>query len=177
MVQIITLFWIYLHISIITFHPIRLLQVWKAGRFMMASMSDNGIVLKEYQKKLKTMKKKYFVLYKDTITKKARLVYYDSEKKFMQNAIPKREIYVEDCFSINQRLDTKHKYVLALSLKDGGFGIVMNSEEDLKKWLTNLLSIQRNTNGTQKEYGKLLVYIRSINRFIIQENSLKYSII
>ncbi|EDW12315.2 uncharacterized protein Dmoj_GI10661, isoform A [Drosophila mojavensis] len=126
--------------------------VWKAGRFMMASMSENGIVLKEYQKKLKTMKKKYFVLHKETRTKKARLVYYDSEKKFLQNAPPKREIYVADCFSINRRLDTKHKYVLAISSKDGGFGIVMNSEEDLKKWLTNLLYIQRNTNGTQIEY-------------------------
>ncbi|XP_023177551.2 insulin receptor substrate 1 isoform X2 [Drosophila hydei] len=120
---------------------------------MMASMSDNGIVLKEYQKKLKTMKKKYFVLYKETTNKEARLEYYDTEKKFIQNAVPKRTIYVKNCFNINRRIDTKHKYVLALSSKEGGFGIVLNSEDDLQKWLQNLLSIQReNLNGTENVY-------------------------
>lgn len=123
-------------------------------------MSDNGIVLKEYQKKLKTMKKKYFVLYKETTNKEARLEYYDTEKKFIQNAVPKRTIYVKNCFNINRRIDTKHKYVLALSSKEGGFGIVLNSEDDLQKWLQNLLSIQReNLNGTENvytSYGKFI---------------------
>ncbi|KAH8378463.1 hypothetical protein KR093_011526 [Drosophila rubida] len=109
----------------------------------MASMSDNGLVLSGYQKKLKTMKKKFFVLYKDTTNNAARLEYYDTEKKFIQRAEPKRVIYLKSCFNINRRTDTKHQYVLGLSSREGGFGIVLNSENDLKKWLDNLLSIQR----------------------------------
>ncbi|KAH8263642.1 hypothetical protein KR044_011819 [Drosophila immigrans] len=109
----------------------------------MASMSDNGLVLSGYQKKLKTMKKKFFVLYKDTTNNAARLEYYDTEKKFIQRGEPKRVIYLKSCFNINRRTDTKHQYVLGLSSREGGFGIVLNSENDLKKWLENLLSIQR----------------------------------
>ncbi|KAH8392478.1 hypothetical protein KR215_009406 [Drosophila sulfurigaster] len=109
----------------------------------MASMSDNGLVLSGYQKKLKTMKKKFFVLYKDTTNNAARLEYYDTEKKFIQCAEPKRVIYLKSCFNINRRTDTKHQFVLGLSSREGGFGIVLNSENDLKKWLDNLLSIQR----------------------------------
>ncbi|XP_034473021.1 insulin receptor substrate 1 isoform X2 [Drosophila innubila] len=120
---------------------------------MMASTSDNGLVLSGYQKKLKTMKKKFFVLYKETTDKAARLEYYDTEKKFLQKTDPKRIIYLKSCFNINRRIDTKHKFVLALSSREGGFGIVLNSENELRKWLDNLLSIQRdNANRSDQVY-------------------------
>jgi len=142
----------------------------------MASTSDNGLVLSGYQKKLKTMKKKFFVLYKETTDKAARLEYYDTEKKFMQKADPKRTIYLKSCFNINRRIDTKHKFVLALSSREGGFGIVLNSENELRKWLDNLLSIQRdNANRSDQvytPYGKLnqillFHYITCILYFIL----------
>ncbi|KAL7739355.1 hypothetical protein ACLKA6_003963 [Drosophila palustris] len=99
------------------------------------------------------MKKKFFVLYKETTDKAARLEYYDTEKKFMQKADPKRVIYLKSCFNINRRIDTKHKFVLALSSREGGFGIVLNSESDLRKWLDSLLSIQRdNVNRSDQIY-------------------------
>ncbi|XP_030569202.1 insulin receptor substrate 1 isoform X2 [Drosophila novamexicana] len=128
------------------------MQLLKTRKLTMAS-SDNGVILSEYQKKLKTMKKKFFVLHKETINSAARLEYYDTEKKFIQNAEPKRVIYLKSCFNINQRYDTKHKFVLALSSREGGFGMVLNSESDLRRWLENLLSIQReNTTGADQGY-------------------------
>ncbi|XP_022224191.1 insulin receptor substrate 1 isoform X2 [Drosophila obscura] len=116
----------------------------------MASTSDDGLVLSGYQKKLKTMKKKFFVLYEKTNNSAARLEYYDTEKKFMQKAEPKRVIYLSSCFNINPRFDTKHRFVIVLSSREGGFGIVLESENDLRKWLEKLVFLQRhqsNTNG------------------------------
>lgn len=101
------------------------------------------VVLQGYQKKFKTMKKKYFVLYSDSPTNAARLEYYDSEKKYKSRSNPKRTIILKNCFNINRRLDTKHKFVIALSIKDGGFSIVLDSEEELHKWLSALLCLQR----------------------------------
>lgn len=121
---------------------------------MMASMSENGLVLSGYQKKLKTMKKKYFALYRETTNGAARLEYYDTEKKFLIRAEPKRVIYLKNCFNINRRFDTKHNFVLALSSREGGFGIVFSTEIDLRKWLDNLLSIQRdNANRMDQVYN------------------------
>ncbi|XP_017075682.2 insulin receptor substrate 1 [Drosophila eugracilis] len=117
----------------------------------MASISNDGIVLSGYHKKLKTMKKKFFVLYEESNNSPARLEYYDTEKKFLQRSEPKRVIYLSNCFNINRRLDTKHKFVIVLSSRDGGFGIVLETENDLRKWLDKLLVLQRNIanmNGT-----------------------------
>jgi len=123
----------------------------------MASISDDGMALSGYLKKLKTMKKKFFVLYEETSTSAARLEYYDTEKKFLQRAEPKRVIYLKNCFNINRRLDTKHRFVIVLSSRDGGFGIVLENENDLRKWLDKLLVLQRNianSNGTaHSPYG------------------------
>ncbi|XP_055684141.1 insulin receptor substrate 2 isoform X5 [Lutzomyia longipalpis] len=106
--------------------------------------ANAGIVLQGYYRKLKTMKKKYFVLYSDTKERSARLEYYDSEKKFKTNfGHPKRTIVLRTCFNINRRTDTKHKWVVALYTKDDCFCIVFDAEQDLNMWLRNLLSLQR----------------------------------
>ncbi|XP_017042924.1 insulin receptor substrate 1 [Drosophila ficusphila] len=110
----------------------------------MASISDDGMVLSGYHKKLKTMKKKFFALYEETCNSSARLEYYDTEKKFLQRAEPKRVIYLKNCFNINRRMDTKHRFVIVLSSREGGFGIVLENENDLRKWLDKLLFLQRN---------------------------------
>ncbi|XP_046868942.1 insulin receptor substrate 1 isoform X2 [Drosophila willistoni] len=117
----------------------------------MATTMEDGVVLKGYHKKLKTMKKKYFVLYKETPHGASRLEYFDSEKKFVQRTEPKRVIYLKNCFNINRRFDTKHKFVVVLSTREGGFGIVLDSENDLRKWLDQLLFLQRdNANITDE---------------------------
>lgn len=103
-----------------------------------------GVMLQGYLKKLKTMKKKYFVLHSDGVDKSARLEYYDSEKKFRSRfGHPKRSIVLKSCFHINRRLDTKQKFVIALYTKDDSFCVVMENETELNKWLKALLALHR----------------------------------
>lgn len=110
-----------------------------------ASVDKNAdVVLQGYKIKLKTLKKKYFVLYSDGNEKLARLEYYDSEKKFKtsRTAQPKRSIILKSIM-INRRTDTKHKYVIALYTKEDFFGIIFESESELNRWLRALLALQR----------------------------------
>lgn len=107
--------------------------------------SNSPIVLQGSHKKFKTMKKKYFVLYRDD-TKDgtfARLEYYDSEKKFKARAAqPKRKILLKSA-TITRRLDTKHKFVIAFQTKEEPFSIVLETESDLNEWLQACLAVQR----------------------------------
>lgn len=103
----------------------------------------SGFLLSGYHKKLKTMKKKYFVLYRDSADNVARLEYYDNDKKFKSGFNAKRIIKLKNCFNISRRMDTKYDFVIALATKEGGFGIVIESEVEMNKWLNNLLSLQR----------------------------------
>ncbi|KAK7867784.1 hypothetical protein R5R35_001203 [Gryllus longicercus] len=102
-----------------------------------------GEILKMgYLKKLKTMKKKFFVLRGESSQASARLEYYDSEKKWRSHHSPKRSIALKTCFNINRRTDTKHKNVIALYTKDDCFCLVLETEEELEEWLNSLLSLQ-----------------------------------
>ncbi|CAD6996954.1 insulin receptor substrate 1 isoform X2 [Ceratitis capitata] len=124
---------------------------------------DDGLVLSGYQKKLNTMKKKFFVLYKDTSREGARLEYFDSIKKFKSGAVPKRVVKLENCFNINRRLDTKHDYVIALATKDGGFGIVLDSEAEMLKWLQALLFLQRSITNKSDIYMQKFEHVWQVN--------------
>ncbi|XP_017469920.1 PREDICTED: insulin receptor substrate 1-like isoform X2 [Rhagoletis zephyria] len=115
---------------------------------------DDGLILSGYQKKFNTMKKKFFVLYKETAQDCARLEYFDSIKKFKSGTAPKRVVKLENCFNINRRLDTKYDFVIALATKDGGFGIVLDSETEMLKWLQALLSLQRSTTNQYETSSK-----------------------
>lgn len=96
-----------------------------------------------YMKKLKTMKKKYFVLRDNHEPNAANLTYFDNEKKFKNSSSqPKRVIYLKDCFSINRKIDGKHKYVIALYTKEDSFCTVVEDEEQLKDWLDALIDLQ-----------------------------------
>lgn len=113
------------------------------SRQCMSHFNEDSVLLFGYHRKLKTMKKKYFVLHKETTYNEARIEYYDNEKKFKSGLAPKRVINIKNCFNINRRLYTKHDYVIVLSSKEGGFGIVLDSEEDMNTWLKNLLMLQK----------------------------------
>ncbi|KAK9507542.1 hypothetical protein O3M35_007373 [Rhynocoris fuscipes] len=108
-------------------------------------VSTGDIVKQGYLKKLKTMKKKYFVLRRDSGEVPARLEYYDSEKKFKANVAPKRSITLKTCFNINKPSDTRHKYVIALFTKDR-FCIVFDNEEEMEDWFKVLLELQHEGN-------------------------------
>ncbi|KAF5290513.1 hypothetical protein FQA39_LY03617 [Lamprigera yunnana] len=109
------------------------------------------VVRAGYLKKLKTFKKKYFVLRAEGPEFSARLEYYDTEKKFNNGQPPKRSIPLKTCFNINKRVDTKHKHVIALYTKDDCFCIVLENEDELEAWLKALLSLQHGEEAADGE--------------------------
>lgn len=93
----------------------------------------------DISKKLKTMKKKYFVLRCDTgPDSPARLEYYDNEKKFKAGAPPKKPITLSSCFSINRKKDPKHNHVIALYTNNDSVSMAAESEAELTDWLAFL---------------------------------------
>ncbi|XP_012234673.1 insulin receptor substrate 1 isoform X2 [Linepithema humile] len=107
-----------------------------------ASPSGGPVVRCGHLKKLKTMKKKYFVLRGEAPGCLACLEYYDSKKKFENRQPPKRSILLHSCFNINKRGDTKHKHVIALYTKDECFCLILDSEKELEEWLKAMLRLQ-----------------------------------
>ncbi|XP_037777858.1 insulin receptor substrate 2-like isoform X31 [Penaeus monodon] len=111
--------------------------------------NSDDIVKAGYLKKLKvcivcslglfirlTMKKKYFVLRRETgPDSPARLEYYDSEKKFKAGAQPKKPIILRTCFSINRKKDPKHSHVIALYTNHDSVSMAAESEAELNDWL------------------------------------------
>ncbi|XP_018355454.1 PREDICTED: insulin receptor substrate 2 isoform X3 [Trachymyrmex septentrionalis] len=107
-----------------------------------ASPSGGPVIRSGHLKKLKTMKKKYFVLRGEGPGCLACLEYYDSKKKFENRQPPKRSILLHSCFNINKRGDTKHKHVIALYTKDECFCLILDSEKELDEWLKAMLRLQ-----------------------------------
>ncbi|XP_050297704.1 serine-rich adhesin for platelets isoform X2 [Anthonomus grandis grandis] len=111
--------------------------------------STGEIIRSGLLKKMKTNRKKYFVLRADTSDALARLEYYDSEKRFRSGANPKRSITLRTCFNINEKLESKHKNVIALYTKDDCFCIGYESKEELKLWLKDFLTLQHGKEITE----------------------------
>ncbi|XP_011697252.1 PREDICTED: insulin receptor substrate 1 isoform X2 [Wasmannia auropunctata] len=107
-----------------------------------ASPSGGPVIRCGHLKKLKTMKKKYFVLRGEGPGCLACLEYYDSKKKFENRQPPKRSILLHSCFNINKRGDTKHKHVIALYTKDECFCLILDNEKELDEWLKAMLRLQ-----------------------------------
>ncbi|XP_070151338.1 insulin receptor substrate 1 isoform X2 [Polyergus mexicanus] len=107
-----------------------------------APLSGGPVILCGHLKKLKTMKKKYFVLRGEAPGHLACLEYYDTKKKFDNKQPPKRSILLHSCFNINKRGDTKHKHVIALYTKDECFCLILDSEKELDEWLEAMLRLQ-----------------------------------
>ncbi|CAH1772771.1 unnamed protein product [Owenia fusiformis] len=95
-----------------------------------------------YLKKLKTMKKKFFVLRHEIDDQPACLEYHDTEKKFKTGHAPKRRIDLPSCLSINRKSDPRHKYAIAIYTKDDCFSVLCDSESGMEEWLTAMLEMQ-----------------------------------
>ncbi|XP_017757807.1 PREDICTED: insulin receptor substrate 1 isoform X2 [Eufriesea mexicana] len=108
----------------------------------LVSPSGGPVVLCGHVKKLKTQKKKFFVLRGEPPGYPACLEYYDSKKKFENRQPPKRSILLDSCFNINKREDTKHKHVIALYTKDECFCLILESEKERDEWLKAMLLLQ-----------------------------------
>lgn len=102
-----------------------------------------AVVRHGHLRKLKTMKKKFFVLRAETLECSARLEYYESEKKFKSGALPRRVLPLKGCYNIMRRLDLKQKHVIALFTSEEQFCIVAENEQDLHGWLSAILKQHR----------------------------------
>lgn len=111
---------------------------------------DDGVVRQGHLYKLKTMKKKYFVLRAETPENSARLEYYETEKKFRAGANPRRVLPLKSCYNITQRLDLKQKHVIALFTKEEQLCIVADNEAELHSWLAAILKLFR-SDDTREE--------------------------
>lgn len=90
-------------------------------------------------RKMKTMKKKFFVLKEET--KNVFLDYFDSEKKYRDHPLkPKRTINITECFSINRRpLPSKSKqFAISIFTWDAHVSLILDQEDDMKQWLDAL---------------------------------------
>ncbi|XP_041472981.1 insulin receptor substrate 1-like isoform X3 [Lytechinus variegatus] len=106
-------------------------------------LSIGDIEKSGYLRKLKTMRKKFFVLRSESNTGPSRLEYYDNEKKFRLGGEPKRTVPLSACFNINKKSDAKHKHAIALYTRDDCFSLVADDEESQQEWLRALLEQQR----------------------------------
>ena len=128
----------------------------------LVSPSEGPVVLAAHLRKLKTLKKKYFVLRGEAPGYPACLEYYDSKKKYENKQPPKRTISLHSCFNINRRTELKQKYVIALYTKDECFCLILENEKDVGEWLNSMLLLQ---NGGQPDgelprptFGKLSLF-------------------
>ena len=122
--------------------PFSIVAVMMSSSRNLVSPSGGPVVLSGHVKKLKTQKKKFFVLRGEAPGYPACLEYYDSKKKFENRQLPKRSILLNSCFNINRRMDTKHKHVIALYTKDECFCLILESEKELDEWLKAMLLLQ-----------------------------------
>lgn len=101
-------------------------------------MNDGEIVKEGHLKRLKTQKKRYFVLRSSPRKGKSRLEYYESQKKFRHKNAPKRVIYLDNCFNVVKKEDPKKRPVLILFTRDDAFGVIANSEDELNSWMRSI---------------------------------------
>lgn len=108
----------------------------------MDSNGNDDIAKRAMLVKMKTNRKKLFVLREDSASQPARLEYYDSEKKFKSGAAAKRSIILKNCFSINPKSDARHKHAIVLYTKDDCFGVAFENEAERQDWLTVMVELR-----------------------------------
>ena len=101
-----------------------------------------------------TSKRKFFVLKVASRLGKARLEYFDSEKKFATHQSVKKTILISECFEISKIEDKKYDYVFALFTKDEKLSLIADSAEERQEWLQALSDARKDS----KRHGELLVY-------------------
>ncbi|OWA52039.1 putative Insulin receptor substrate 1 [Hypsibius exemplaris] len=106
-------------------------------------LSENGVLRMGYLKKLKTMKKKFFVLREANAERPAALEYFDAQKKFDQGHAAKRIIPVSGSFAVNKKEDCEPKHAISIFTDKETFSVVANSEREQNEWLKDMIDLQR----------------------------------
>lgn len=122
-----------------------LFGIWRSLSMVIrkSDIMDDGDIVKEgHLRRLKTLKKRFFVLRSSPRKGKSRLEYFESEKKFRSKGPPKRVIYLASCLNIAKKEDSKHKLVFALYTREDVFGLIAESEDELNAWM-KILNIEK----------------------------------
>lgn len=130
------------------------------GEVMSGGMGAGGAVVRQgHLRKLKTMKKKYFVLRAESGECAARLEYYESEKKWRCGAVPRRVLSLATCYNITRRLDLKQRHVIALFTQDEQLCVVAENEQELHAWLASLLKLQHTDDASEELLHPIREYL------------------
>jgi hypothetical protein len=89
-----------------------------------------------------TMKKKFFILRATSSSGPARLDYFDNEKKFKTNHPPKKSYELHTFFNINKKVDSKHKFGIAIFLPNECFSVLAENEAEQEDWISKMLEYQ-----------------------------------
>lgn len=125
---------------------------------------DPNLLIKEgYITKLKSKKRRYFVLYTENDHEQARLDYYENEKKFKNNPSSyKRSILLNDCFAVIKKYDPRFKekniFVFAIYTRDDCFSLMFDNQDEMKCWFSlinevHLKSLAKNKKNSMHDYG------------------------
>ncbi len=116
------------------------------------------MVLSGHLRKLKTMKKRWFVLYSGSPGHPAHLEYHDNDRKWRTGHPPSREVILENCLNICKKQDTrdsKNRHVIAIYTYEDCLSILFEDEQELQNWLINLLRLQKGLDGSAEDDGKI----------------------
>ncbi|XP_055941798.1 uncharacterized protein LOC129971845 [Argiope bruennichi] len=102
-----------------------------------------GVKRMGYLRKLKKMKRRFFILHMESNYGVARLEYYGSEKKWKFGCTPRRCIELKSCLNISQKPHTKNKNAIFIYTKNDCFSFITDTPEELELWLNDLLEVQR----------------------------------
>ncbi|XP_077072390.1 insulin receptor substrate 2 [Siphateles boraxobius] len=126
----------------------------------MTVKNNNHVKKCGYLKKQKHGHKRFFVLREPSEGSRARLEYYESEKKWKNKSAAKRVIHLDSCLNINKRADAKHKHLIALYTKDEYFAVAAENEQEQEDWytvLTDLMNEGKVSDGSASNSASSLV--------------------
>lgn len=130
---------------------------------------DASLLIKEgYITKLRSKKRRYFVLYTENDREFARLDYYENEKRFKTSpAAYKRSILLKDCFAVIKKHDPRFKekneiFVFAIYTRDDCFSLMFDNQEEMNCWFSlinevHLKSLAKNRSNAIHDYGELVM--------------------
>uniref|UniRef100_A0A9J7XL01 Insulin receptor substrate 2 n=1 Tax=Cyprinus carpio carpio TaxID=630221 RepID=A0A9J7XL01_CYPCA len=121
--------------------------------------------------------KRFFVLREPSEGCRARLEYYESEKKWKNKSAAKRVIPLDSCLNINKRADAKHKHLIALYTKDEYFAVAAENEQEQEDWysvLTDLMNEGKVSDGSACNSASSLVGFDEANYGVITPVSATY---
>lgn len=132
----------------------------------LTTANTNLPVKKGYITKLKSKKRRFFVLYAENDNQAAHLDYYENEKKFLTSPHAfKRSIQLNDCFAVIKKYDPRFKksniFVFAIYTRDDCFSLMFDDQDEMNRWfsLTNEIhskSVAKNRINSTHDYGKIL---------------------